>query len=606
MGGIVEDSEYESLISGSLSALNQTIEFDSGNKSQQGVYISGTWVGTITFEATQDGTNWFSVNGLNQSTLAKVTSTTSNGTFLLITTSFEKSRARLSSYVSGTVLVQNWGADNASAVYAIQADSWNINNISGTVTLPTGASTEATLSALNTKFNQDYGVSSGAIRVAAQVGNATGVAAFGAGTTSAQVLRVVLPTDQTAIPVTQSTSPWITKDQANGPVTPGTVASFSTLIGGQFNTTLPTLTTGQQSAIQTDSSGRIIIAPLTSASVTTASEDHNYGAVGANTLRVASQIGNATGAADFAAGNSSAQTLRVVIATNQSAVPISAAALPLPTGASTSALQTTGNTSLASILTAVTRAIGSTTTGQTGSLVMGAVTTAAPSYTTGQTDPLSLTTAGALRVDGSGVTQPISAASLPLPTNASTSALQTTGNTSLASIDGKLVDNYGVATGALRTASQVGNVAGPADFNAGTTTAQTLRVVLPTDQTAIPTTTGTPVYDVSNIYNYVSSVPSSTLTSVVTYTVPALKKAYLIRIPFSGQNIAQYQVLKNASVIDNQWTYFGGNLSGTFDFSSQGFGLPLVAGDVISLKVTHVRSFVADFNGRIFYIEMNA
>lgn len=53
---------------------------------------------------------------------------------------------------------------------------------------------------------------------------------------------------------------------------------------------------------------------------------------------------------------------------------------------------------------------GSTTTGQLGSLVMGAVTTAAPVYTTAQTSPLSLTTAGALRVDGSGVTQPVSIA----------------------------------------------------------------------------------------------------------------------------------------------------------------------------------------------------
>jgi hypothetical protein len=141
-------------------------------------------------------------------------------------------------------------------------------------------------------------------------------------------------------------------------------------------------------------------------------------------------------------------------------VPISAVSLPLPTGASTSALQTTGNTSLSSIdsktpalgqalaaasvpvvLTAaqlttltpltsvtVTQASGanlhvnvdnfpadadslaqsSTTSGQLGALSMGAVTTAAPAYTTAQTNPLSLTTAGALRVDGSGVTQPVS------------------------------------------------------------------------------------------------------------------------------------------------------------------------------------------------------
>lgn len=108
------------------------------------------------------------------------------------------------------------------------------------------------------------------------------------------------------------------KDYADGPVAPGTVASVSTLIGGQYNTVLPTLTNTQQAAVQVDASGRLIISPTTQGLL---AEDHNWGAVGANTLRVASEIGNASGAADFAAGNSSAQTLRVVIATNQSTLP---------------------------------------------------------------------------------------------------------------------------------------------------------------------------------------------------------------------------------------------------------------------------------------------
>jgi hypothetical protein len=51
---------------------------------------------------------------------------------------------------------------------------------------------------------------------------------------------------------------------------------------------------------------------------------------------------------------------------------------------------------------------GSTTSGQNGVLIQGAVTTVAPTYTTGQTNPLSLNTSGGLRVDGSGVTQPVS------------------------------------------------------------------------------------------------------------------------------------------------------------------------------------------------------
>lgn len=50
----------------------------------------------------------------------------------------------------------------------------------------------------------------------------------------------------------------LVKDYSDGPVTPGAVAAASALMGGQFNTTLPILTNTQQSAIQLDSSARII------------------------------------------------------------------------------------------------------------------------------------------------------------------------------------------------------------------------------------------------------------------------------------------------------------------------------------------------------------
>ena len=70
--------------------------------------------------------------------------------------------------------------------------------------------------------------------------------------------------------------------------------------------------------------------------------------------------------------------------------------------------------------------------------IAGAVSTSAPTYTTGTFAALSLNLSGLLRVDGSGVTQPISASTLPLPTGASTSALQTAGNTILSTISGQL------------------------------------------------------------------------------------------------------------------------------------------------------------------------
>ncbi len=93
---------------------------------------------------------------------------------------------------------------------------------------------------------------------------------------------------------------------ANGPAAPGTASTFSVLAGGIFNSTPPTLLDGQQSALQLDSSGRLLVD-----AAVTLSYDTNYGTVGASTLRTASQIGNATGAADFNAGATGAQTLRV-------------------------------------------------------------------------------------------------------------------------------------------------------------------------------------------------------------------------------------------------------------------------------------------------------
>lgn len=78
-------------------------------------------------------------------------------------------------------------------------------------------------------------------------------------------------------------------------------------------------------------------------------------------------------------------------------------------------------------------------------------------------DRASISAAGALKVDGSAVTQPVSgsffqatqpvsAATLPLPTGASTAARQDTGNTSLASIDAKLTNPLPVS-GTVTTAT---------------------------------------------------------------------------------------------------------------------------------------------------------
>ena len=167
---------------------------------------------------------------------------------------------------------------------------------------------------------------------------------------------------------------------------------------------------------------------------------------------------------------------------------VSAASLPLPTGAATSANQTTTNNSLSSIdgkVPALGQALAAgsvpivLTSAQLTTLTPpAAITGYATEATLADANtklPIGLTVlSNRLLTDGSGVTQPVSftrlssstdsittvpsgtqtvsgtvtanagtgtfavsAASLPLPSGAATSALQTTGNNSLSSIDGK-------------------------------------------------------------------------------------------------------------------------------------------------------------------------
>jgi hypothetical protein len=95
-------------------------------------------------------------------------------------------------------------------------------------------------------------------------------------------------------------------------------------------------------------------------------------------------------------------------------------------------------------------------------------------------------------------TQPVSAASLPLPTGAATSALQTTGNTSLSSIDGKL--------GSLGQKAMSGSAP----------------VVLASDQSAVPTKAAVNA-------NGSGSAAASTVSTVITLTAPANAVGFILQ-----------------------------------------------------------------------------
>lgn len=222
--------------------------------------------------------------------------------------------------------------------------------------------------------------------------------------------------------------------------------------------------------------------------------DTNYGAVGADTLRTAAQIGNATGAADFDTGVAGAQTLRVVLADDQPPITLDYDTNYGAVGADTlrTAAQIGNATGAAAFGTGTRSAQTLRVTVATDDVVpvsqSGSWTVAATQSGSWTIDAVQSGTWNINNITGT----------VSLPTGAATAANQATEITSLSNIDtntsttatntgttatntglinGKLNADYGASSGAIRTAAQVGNASGVADFGTGTAGAQTLRVV---------------------------------------------------------------------------------------------------------------------------------
>jgi len=119
------------------------------------------------------------------------------------------------------------------------------------------------------------------------------------------------------------------------------------------------------------------------------------------------QPGNTANTTPWLATISQGGNSATVTAGNALKVDGSAVTQPV-SGTVTANIGTTNGLALDTSVNGILVSQGSTTSGEKGPLVQGAVTTGSPTYSTAQTSPLSLTTAGALRVDGSATTQPVS------------------------------------------------------------------------------------------------------------------------------------------------------------------------------------------------------
>lgn len=194
---------------------------------------------------------------------------------------------------------------------------------------------------------------------------------------------------------------------------------------GATTTSAPTYTTAQSNPLSLTTSGALRVDSSGSTQPVSGTVTVQQSTASSLKVDLSGTAANAT--AIKVDGSASTQPVSGTVTAN-AGTNLNTSALALETGGNLASVKTnTDNLALSQ---------ASTTSGQKGPIVQAAVTTSAPTYTTGQTDPLSMTTSGALRVDGSGATQPISASSLPLPTLAATSTKQSDGSQKTQVVDG--------------------------------------------------------------------------------------------------------------------------------------------------------------------------
>lgn len=170
----------------------------------------------------------------------------------------------------------------------------------------------------------------------------------------------------------------------------------------------------------------------------------------------ASIAGNVITLTASLAGMTNSDSLQIIIDYQQQPVavsnfpanqPVSVASLPLPSNAAQETgghlasidgkLTDDGSGNLKVNVAAGSLTVTEASVGVNGSSAPVSSNQAGAINPSGNLTPLHVNAANGLLVDGSATTQPVSATALPLPTGASTSVLQTTGNASLNSIDTK-------------------------------------------------------------------------------------------------------------------------------------------------------------------------
>lgn len=118
-----------------VAATGNGIALNTDGMSTASFTVSGTFVGTITFEGTEDGTNFASLPVRSLATGTGATTSTTTGTFTASCTGLTSVRARISAYTSGNITVTAHATPLNFVAPSLSAGSTGLTG----ATVPTGA-----------------------------------------------------------------------------------------------------------------------------------------------------------------------------------------------------------------------------------------------------------------------------------------------------------------------------------------------------------------------------------------------------------------------------------------------------------------------------------
>jgi hypothetical protein len=337
LSGLVHAATPTASFSKNLSAVDSAITTDVRGYNSVSFQLSGTWSATVKFEGTVNATTWKTVYAVNQTGGAVDSVATANGIYLLSGNGFTYIRARVSARSSGTIAIQTRANEGSGVVSLLnQSSAGASSNVAVTTSaLPTGAATATNQTGGSQKTQvvdgsgNVIGATSNALDVNIKSGSSSGAVAQGS-TTSGQTGSLTQAAVTTAAPsyTTGQTSP-LSLDVSGGlrvashPVTQS--GTWTVQPGNTANTTA-WLTTGTGGTFPATQSGTW------------------------NITNVSGTVSLPTGAATAAkqpalgtAGSPSTDVISVQGVASGTAMPISAASLPLPSLAATSTKQSDGS-----------------------------------------------------------------------------------------------------------------------------------------------------------------------------------------------------------------------------------------------------------------------